>query len=500
MKRTKGLQGRGKFLLGAMALALAVFLGLFADGFSAVSYAAGKGTVTTANGAKIRKEATSSSEMVGSAVYNKEVTINSSVQGSDGYTWYQVTVDGVEGYIRSDLVKTSDDSTGTTTNTNETPAEVTAVNPISATVKGGQSVRIRSNASTTSQIVTTAASGVAVTVTGQATGTDGKTWYQVNFISDGTSVEGFIREDYVDLSGELTPYTEEPAGNEPEEPAGNESEAPSESEEQKAYETVLKDGDWYLVITETNEGYVIQDIFDKMASNVQEYDKLAKTSKTQKIVIILLVILLVVAASGVALLIFKLKDMADAQYFNEVERETLRKREPAKAGGQKVMHTVGAEKQGTRTAGAPQGARPAGARTAGAGQGPRPAGTAQGARPAGAGQGTRPAGTAQGARPAGAGQGARPAQGTRPAGAAQGARPAGTKNAGTSQAQRPNRETRLSADAKPAPQQGRSAKETRKPQPKQGNTQSGWQAKNFMADDDDEFEFEFLNYDGEDEE
>lgn len=498
MKRTKGLQGRGKFLLGAMALALAVFLGLFADGFSAVSYAAGKGTVTTANGAKIRKEATSSSEMVGSAVYNKEVTINSSVQGSDGYTWYQVTVDGVEGYIRSDLVKTSDDSTGTTTNTNETPAEVTAVNPVSATVKGGQSVRIRSNASTTSQIVTTAASGVAVTVTGQATGTDGKTWYQVSFISDGSSVEGFIREDYVELSEEVTPYTEEP--DVPEEPAENEPETTSEPEEQKAYETVLKDGDWYLVITETNEGYVIQDIFDKMASNVEEYDKLAKTSKTQKIVIILLVILLVVAASGVALLIFKLKDMADAQYFNEVERETLRKREPAKAGGQKVMHTVGAEKQGTRPAGAAQGARPAGARPAGAGQGARTAGGTQGARPVGTAQGTRPAGTAQGARPAGAGQGARPAQGTRPAGAAQGARPAGTNNAGTSQAQQARREARLAADARPAPQQGRSAKETRMPQPKQGNTQSGWQAKNFMADDDDEFEFEFLNYDGEDEE
>jgi len=37
-----------------------------------------------------------------------------------------------------------------------------------------------------------------------------------------------------------------------------------------------------------------------------------------------------------------------------------------------------------------------------------------------------------------------------------------------------------------------------KPENKQGNSQPGWQSKNFMADDD-EFEFEFLNYDGEEE-
>lgn len=228
MKGTKELQRQRQFFLGALGLVMTLFLVLFAEGFAFVSLAAGTGKVTASNGAKIRKEAATSSEMVGSAAYNQDVTINSSVQGSDGYTWYQVTVDGVSGYIRSDLLQTSGDTgtTGTTTNTTETPVAVTAVNPVSATVTGGQSVRIRSNASTTSQIVTTASNGLVLTVTGQATGTDGKTWYQVNAIVDGASVEGFIRSDYVNLSGELTPYTEpetptDPDNTTPEEPGNH---------------------------------------------------------------------------------------------------------------------------------------------------------------------------------------------------------------------------------------------------------------------------------------
>ena len=505
MKRTKELLGKRRFLLGAAALVLALFLGLFTDGFAAVSYAAGKGTVTAPNGAKIRKEASTSSEMVGSAAKDKEVVVNSSVQGSDGYTWYQVTVDGVTGYIRSDLLKTSDDSassgssssgsTGTTVN--ETPAEVTAVNPVSATVTGGQSVRIRSNASTTSQIVTTASSGLALTVTGQATGSDGKVWYQVNFTSNGSGVEGFIRSDYVNLSGELTPYTEEP--EQPTDEPATEPGTTPEPEVKKAYETVLQDGQWYLVVTETNEGYVIQDIFDKMASNVTEYEKLEKTAKSEKVVIIILVILLVGAAAVAVLLFFRIKEMADSEYFNQVEKETLRRREASRPSGQKVMHTVGAEKQGVRPAGtrpsgagSAQGVRPAGARPAGAGQaqGTRPAGT----RPAGAGQpqGTRPAG----ARPAGAGQpqGARPA-GARPAGAGQpqGARPVG---AGSAQETKPAGANPSNASQGPAP--GGQTSGAQK-QSKPGNGQPGWQSRNFMADDDDEFEFEFLNYDGDEE-
>ena len=471
MKGTKELRGQGQLFFGELGLVMAMLLVLFAEGFASVSLAAGTGKVTASNGAKIRKEAATSSEAVGGAAYNENVTVNSSVQGSDGYTWYQVTTAaGVSGYIRSDLLQTSGDTdtSGTTTNTTEVTVEVTAVNPVSATVTGGQSVRIRSNASTTSQIVKAVSSGNALTVTGQATGTDGKTWYQVNAIVDGASVEGFIRSDYVNLSEELTPYTEqETSTEETDTTTEEEPETTPEPETQKAYETVLQDGQWYLVVTETNEGYVIQDIFDKMASNVEEYNKLEKQAKTQKAVIIVLVILVVGAAGTAAFLVLKMREASDDRYFNEVEKETLKRREAVRPENKKVMHTVGADRQG--------GAKTTGSRPAGA-QGARPAGAATGSRPAGA-QGARPAGAATGGRLAGA-------QGARPVGAATGSRPAGT------------------AQGKPVGSQGArpsAPQENRPSGTQQAAKKPGWQSKNFMADDDDEFEFEFLNYDGEEE-
>ncbi len=471
MRRTKALQGKDWLLTGAMALVLAVLTGLLVNGFSIVSCAAEQGKVTAASGAKVRAEAASSSEMVGSAAKDKEITINGSVQGSDGYTWYQVTVDNVNGYIRSDLVQKVGEGTATApTTTNETPAEVERVNPVSATVTGGQSVRIRSNASTTSQIVTTAASGLVLTVTGQATGSDGKVWYQVSFTSNAAAVEGFIRSDYVNLSEALTPYTEEPATTDTPDETPAEPETPADTVEKRPYETVEQNGEWYLVVTETNQGYAIQDIFDKMTSNAEEYARLEKKVKTDKVVVIILVILLIGAVGGATFLFFRMKDMEDARYFSAVEKETLRRREPAKKSGQKVMHTVGASQSGARPAG---GTRPAG--------GARPAGAPQaGARPAGAPQaGARPAGASQaGARPAGA-----PQAGARPAGAPQaGARPAGASQAGA------------------RPGEGGKPPVASKQAANSGNARQGWQSKNFMAEDDDEFEFEFLNCDGDEEE
>lgn len=485
-------------LLGMMSLVLVLSLGLFVDAFSIVSHAESQGKVT-AQSAKIRKEASTSSDVLGSAAQGDAISIIGQTTGSDGNVWYQIYVDAnTKGYIRSDLASVTDGSTpttltaSTTTTTTtqtttttttptvaETPVEVTEVEPISANVTGGSAVRVRSNASTTSSIVTTAQSGMALTVTGTATGTDGKTWYQVNFISDGTQVVGFIRNEYVTLSGELVVPSDEPAQETTteEEPA---------VEETKDWDTQLDDGKWYLVDNAAGKRYVIDDMFTAVEANKTLYEDAQAKVKSQKVTVIILVIVLVIALGAIALLIFKIKDMMDEAYFEEVEKETYRRRgEPGSSNSnRKVMQTVGEEQparprntQGQRPASAPQGRpaqRPAGAAPQGARPAQRPAGTApQGARPA-----QRPAGAApQGARPAQAGapQGARPAQ--RPTGAAPQARPAQRPTEAASQAQTQNRPTAQAGG---------------------GAQNPGWKAKNFMADDD-EFEFEFLNWEGEEE-
>jgi len=508
MRRTKEMQWRWYLLAGVVTIGMVLLLSLFAEGFSIISHAESAAKVTAAS-ANIRKEPNPSSTTIGSTEKDKVISIKSQVQGTDGYTWYEVYVDAnTLGYIRSDLVQITDGTTppsgtapaastpapSTAAPASSTPVpdeplvEVTAVNPAAASVTGGESVRIRQNASTTSRIVKTVKSGMELTITGTATGKDDKTWYQVTFLADGAEATGFIRSDFTTVKPEeLTVYTEEPPAEEPpaEEPPAEEEPAPAATE---GYGTVLQNGQWMLIDYEgihtekPGEGFEIEKLFDGVTKNADMFKESEKTVKTQKIIIILLVILLVGAAAAITLLIFKVKDMSDAQYFNEVENETLKSRGTRpQGGGQKVMQTVGGEKQG----------RSAGTRSAGASQGQRP----QGSRSAGASQGQRP----QGKRPAGAPQGQRP-QGSRPAGGSQGTRPAGNQGQTSQGAQG---QPRPAQGARPAgaPQgQQRPAAQGQRPQgnrPAQNQQSPGWQSKNFMADED-EFEFEFLNYDGDD--
>ena len=510
MKKTVQRISKCKAFWGMLALVLVLGAGLFSENLAIVSHAESAAKVT-ASSAKIRKSADSSSEVIGSATKDKTISIKSQTKGADGYTWYEVYVDAnTLGYIRSDLVSITDGSTpssssGTTTTTttttatpapvvNETPVEVTAVEPLSATVTGGQSVRVRSNASTTSQIVTTAENGMALTVTGQATGTDGKTWYQISFISNSVEVTGFIRSDYVALSGELqAPAEEQPAEEQPAE------EQPAEDTQttSKDWDTQLQGDAWYLLDMVGQKQYKIDDLFNSLNQITEinaQYETNQKKIGSQKVVIIILVILLVAAAAVVTLLIFKIKDMNDASYIAGVEEESARRR--------RVDRPQGGRPQSGRPAtqgGRPQGGRPAtqGGRSQGSqkvmhevGDERRPV-----SKPAGQGvrpntrpvpQGERPVG--QTVRPAAPQEGRPVPQGTRPVAPGQG-RPA--PQGGKTAAPQAGRTT--------APQEGRPAPRPTKPVPKSnGNQDPGWKSKNFMSDDD-EFEFEFLNWDGDEE-
>jgi len=261
MKKGNTLCGRLRRTTGALALAAALTIGLSSDAFSIISLAESAGKVT-ATEVRIRKEPDTSSETVASTTQNAKVGVTGQITGSDGYTWYQVSLDAGEvGYIRSDLMQitdgstppsvvkattsenattasttataaTADTTTASTAASNATAVKVTAttttttstaipvaatttstqteatvsvnpVQPVSANVTGNTPVNVRKNASTTSDIVSKANGGLAITVNGTAKGTDGKDWYQVVFISNGSEVNGFIRSDYVKLNGEL---------------------------------------------------------------------------------------------------------------------------------------------------------------------------------------------------------------------------------------------------------------------------------------------------------
>lgn len=176
----------------------------------------GAGTVCSAEegkvvaaGAYIRAAADASSAQLASIKQGDKVDVISKTVGSDGKSWYQVWINGVDkGFIRADLVDVEDDSSIATLKNNdtaastvpaaETPSDTTAVptDARRATVSTN-GTRIRKGASTSDDVIATANRGMVLTVTGEANGSDGKMWYQVAFTYNDREITGFIRSDLI---------------------------------------------------------------------------------------------------------------------------------------------------------------------------------------------------------------------------------------------------------------------------------------------------------------
>ena len=201
MRKAKEL--RRRLLVGAFSLVLA--LGIFGIGFwmTGISgYAAAQATVTAPNGAKIRQDASTSSTMVGGAEKGKVLNVLSEVQGSDGYTWYQVQVnDTTTGYIRSDLVEVTGEVAPTEGGEGEggegeggetaPPVEVSQVNPVSATVFDDLT-EIMDTASASGQSLGSVPRETIVTVTGYVDDAENVRWYQAEYAAEGSTITGFI--------------------------------------------------------------------------------------------------------------------------------------------------------------------------------------------------------------------------------------------------------------------------------------------------------------------
>lgn len=439
---------------------------------------AAEGTIT-AGSAKIRGSASTSGDHVSSAKKGEKFTIIGQENGADGKVWYKITYSGDKvGYVRSDLMSVSGDVPEEQPATYNPTVAVTDLTPIAAKVTGS-SVRVRPDAAASGGVVTSVVRDTVLTIDGQATGSDGKVWYRVNCTVSGENVLGFVREDFVSVQGELTPPSEGSTPQAPVEvpdvPQDTTPSTPVTPQEPKAYETVYENDKWYLLNNDKNEKYIIDDVFSAVDRNHELATKYEKTASTQKVFLWILSGLLVLCVAAIALLVWKLKDMMDEAYFKQVEKKTLRDREGAP---KKVMHTIGDEKKsGT---GQPQ-------RKPGQPSRPGQPGQKNAQRPAG--EGTR-----------------KPAGQPRPTGEAPRkpvARPEGEKpmNKPATQPQRPQGESvkkPVTGEAAPAQQmpQKPKAPQAGGAQPQQTNAKpQGFQSKNFMADED-EFEFEFLNWDG----
>jgi hypothetical protein len=522
MRKIDGLDKGFRAAFGILMLIAVLTAGLQMLSITSLADSAAKVTATSA---KIRKEPNTGSDTVGSAEKDAVLSVKGQTTGSDGYTWYQVSVDAsTTGYIRSDLITITDGSTpativasttattttttstATTSTPDETLVEVSEVEAVSASVSGGSPVRVRQNASTTSRIVSTAQSGLALTVTGQATGTDGNEWYQVNFISNGSEVTGFIRADYVSVSGELVP-----AGTAAEVSEDGEQESVTESEsevETKDWDTYYADDKWHLMDNTTGNSYDIEQIFASVEANTTTLKEALAKNKTQQIIVIILVILLVVLASAVSFLIFKVKDLTDAAYFNEVEQETVRRRTADRPqSSQRSSQQASGQRSGQRNGSAGQQAsgQRSGQRTGSANQ--QASGQRSGQRNGSANQ--QASGQRSGQRTGSANQqasGQRSGQRTGSANQQASGQRSNQRSSQRMSAQRAaeqysedvqeetvqdNLQEKLQENAQESVQQ----ENVRKNVAARKTESQGWKSKNFM--DDDEFEFQFLDWNDE---
>lgn len=345
--------------LAKRMFATAVCLGAAAFVFAntaIIGNAATKGKVI-ANAAKVRAQANTTSDQVGSVPKDGEVVILEEVNGADGKVWYKVSFDGDKtGYIRSDLMtKFEDESTSSETAPgNNLAPGVTAVNPVPAKVSGAQ-VRVRSSASTAGDIVTTLEKDSVVTVLGTATDSTGKIWYQITY----NNINGFVRNDFVTLQGDLTAPEQQPVVDDPvDDPVIDEpDETPAPAEpviEKKAMDTELGEDDvWYLMDYSTGYKYSIPELFEKAQKYGDLYNASLKDLKKQKVWIGILLAITFVCVIGATMVIMKFKDLKDAVEFGKTERETLEKRMNQKLKNRQQN----AEKARTQGAGAPAGAK-----------------------------------------------------------------------------------------------------------------------------------------------
>ncbi|MDE7222651.1 MAG: SH3 domain-containing protein, partial [Acetatifactor sp.] len=375
-----------KQLKSTVMFVMAMIMMMLVIGMTTIISHAEEGKVT-ASSVKIRASADTNSEMIGGAMQGDILPITGEVPDADGvHTWYQVTFEETRtGYVRSDFMqKVTGGGTGASTPATNpsTPAtnpstvvgEVTALQPVSAKVTGGQ-VRVRSNASTSGTIVSTVQRDAVLTVVGMAQDSEQKTWYQVNFSDASGQLSGFVREDFVSVEGEIIPADQVPA--EPDPPVTDPVEpvtTPEPEPVHKDYDTQFYNEQWYLADYTQDEMYPISELLEAGPKNKALYEEAQADLKSTKIIMIILVVLVVVLALATTLLFFKVRDMMDAAYFEEVEQETMRKRQSQKPSGRASMPTVGA---GSRASGGAQ------QKSSGSGQ-PKPSGSGQ-QRPAGSG-------------------------------------------------------------------------------------------------------------------
>ena len=205
----------------------------------------------------------------------------------------------------------------------EVPAE-TPMDPQYAAIKVA-SAKVRSSASTSSAVVDGLPENTTVIISGQTAGTD-KPWYYVTFVgTDGTEKTGYVRSDLVTL-GEMVPVAEPVEEPQPEETEPVETQP--EPVQNADYEVVYKMSDtgeyaWYLYDRTSGDTYQqkLEDLLNAAHAQSTNNALDAKTVVKQRIVIFVLIGIIVLMAIAMTIMIFKLRDAYYESYEDDEDDE-----------------------------------------------------------------------------------------------------------------------------------------------------------------------------------
>lgn len=176
------------------------------------------------------------------------------------------------------------------------------------------SARVRSEASTNSSVVGSLSSGDVMDVTGETTGSEGKIWYQITGEKDGKAINGYVREDTLEIAETVQPAA--PADPPEETPAETPSDtAPSTNDYDVSY---ADDGtgtnDWYLNDNINGTRYKVSDLLGAAQTNESNIAEMEKQTGSLRMIIIILAVIVGLLVVAVTVLIFKLKGTYDDGY------------------------------------------------------------------------------------------------------------------------------------------------------------------------------------------
>lgn len=274
----------------------------------------------TGSSVKVRKEASTETDLVASVRAGDKLDVVDSVTGADGKVWYKIMISATEyGYIRSDFVTLASGEQAPSNNTT-TENDTTEITPMDEQ-KGHTStnnVKVRKQASTNSAEVDRLNQDQIFIISGSAKATDGKTWYYVTYIDGGASKQGFIRSDLVTI---MEPE-EEP--DVPQEGSGDDIVVPEEEEVKpnipaptvnyEAVYTTDENGNyvWYLYDKTVGQRYKIDQLLNVSKEKQEEIEQLSSDNFGLKLGLIITICLLIMLGVAIAFYVFKMREEAES--------------------------------------------------------------------------------------------------------------------------------------------------------------------------------------------